>query len=64
MDIPAEKLEIIKLLIETNDSTIIEAIKNIFELHKKTAWNDLSPEQKEEIEFKILEENRGDQVEL
>jgi hypothetical protein len=64
MDIPAEKLELIKLLIETNDSTIIEAIKNIFELHKKTIWNELSPEQQEEIEFKILEENRGDQLEL
>jgi hypothetical protein len=64
MDIPAEKLEIIKLLIETNDVTIIEAIKNTFELHKKTVWNELSPEQQEDIELKILEENRGDQVEL
>lgn len=64
MDIPAEKLEIIKLVIATDDITIIEAVKNVFELNKKAVWNELSPEQQEQIDLKILEENRGDQVEL
>ena len=64
MDIQSEKLEIIKLLLETNDKNVIEAIKNIFKSQKRVVWNELTPEQQEKIDFKILEENRGDQVDL
>jgi hypothetical protein len=64
MDIQSEKLELIKLLLETNDNAIIEAIKNIFKSQKKDVWKDLSPEQQEEIDLGILEANRGDQVDL
>ena len=64
MDIQSEKLELIKMLLETDDTTIIEAIKNIFKSQKKDVWEDLSPEQQEEIDLGILEANRGDQVDL
>jgi hypothetical protein len=64
MDIQSEKLELIKMLLETDDKTIIEAIKNIFKAQKKDVWKELSPEQQEEIDFEILEANRGDQVDL
>lgn len=64
MDIQSEKLEIIKLLLDINDKTIIEAIKNIFELQNRVVWDELTPEQQEKIDSKILEENRGDQVDL
>ncbi|MGO4822532.1 MULTISPECIES: hypothetical protein [unclassified Flavobacterium] len=64
MDIQSEKLEIIKLLLATNDETIIESIKNIFEIKENAVWNKLSTEQQEKIDLKILEENRGDQVDL
>ncbi|MBG6187107.1 hypothetical protein [Flavobacterium sp. CAN_S2] len=64
MDIQSEKLELIKLLLETNDNAIIEAVKNIFKSQKKDVWKDLSPEQQEEIDLGILEANRGDQVDL
>lgn len=64
MDIQSEKLEIIKLLIATNDSSIIAAVKAILEVHKKAVWNELSPEQQEIIDLQILEENRGDQLEV
>ncbi|MDD2674114.1 hypothetical protein DR871_005805 [Flavobacterium petrolei] len=64
MDIQSEKLELIKMLLETDDTTIIEAIKNIFKSQKKDVWKDLSPEQQEEIDLGILEANRGDQVDL
>jgi hypothetical protein len=64
MDLQYEKLEIIKMLIATDDSSIIGAIKNILETSKKAVWDELSPEQQEEIDFKILEENRGDQLEI
>ncbi|MDI5888971.1 MULTISPECIES: hypothetical protein [Flavobacterium] len=64
MDIQSEKLELIKMLLETDDKTIIEAIKNIFKTQKKDVWKELSPEQQEEIDLEILEANRGDQVDL
>ena len=64
MDIQSEKLELIKMLLETDDKTIIKAIKNIFKAQKKDVWKELSPEQQEEIDLEILEANRGDQVDL
>lgn len=60
----SEKLELIKMLLDTHDKTIIEAIKNIFKAQKKDVWKELSPEQQEEIDLEILEANRGDQVDL
>ena len=47
MDIQSEKLELIKLLLETNDTIIIEAVKHIFKAQKKDVWKDLSPEKQE-----------------
>ena len=64
MDIQSEKLELIKLLLETDDTSIIIAVKNIFNSQKKDVWKELSPEQQEEIDLEILEANRGDQVDL
>ena len=64
MDIQSDKLELTKMLLETDDTTIIEAIKNIFKSQKKDVWKDLSPEHQEEIDLGILEANRGDQVDL
>ena len=64
MDIQAEKLELIKMLLETNDKVIIDAVKNIFKSEKKDVWKQLSPEQQEEIDLRIQEANRGDQVDL
>ena len=64
MDIQSEKLELIKLLLETNENAIIEALKNIFIAQKEDVWKQLSPEQQEEIDLRIQEANRGDQVDL
>ncbi|MBG6062223.1 hypothetical protein IWX83_002019 [Flavobacterium sp. CG_9.1] len=64
MDIQSEKLELIKLLIETDDTAIIESIKNIFKSEKKDIWKQLSAEEQEKIDLRIQEANRGDQVEL
>jgi hypothetical protein len=64
MDIQSEKLELIKLLLETNDKSIIESIKNIFKSEKKDVWKELSLEEQEEIDLGIQEANRGDTVDL
>jgi predicted transcriptional regulator len=49
MNIQLEKLELIKMLAETNDSDIISSIKKIFATEKKDFWDGLSIAQKEEI---------------
>lgn len=49
MNIELEKIELIKLLSETNDESIIASIKKIF-TKKKDWWDELSEEQKFEIE--------------
>jgi hypothetical protein len=56
MDIQSEKLEIIKMLIATDDSIIIAAVKDVLET-SKSSLERIIPEQ-EEIDFQILEENR------
>ncbi|SHF92581.1 hypothetical protein SAMN05444372_101197 [Flavobacterium micromati] len=64
MDLQLEKLELIKLLVETDDKAVIEAVKKIFNSQKKEVWMQLSAEEQETIELRIHEANRGDQVEL
>ncbi len=64
MEIQSDKLELIKMVLETDDKAIIDAIKNIFKAQKKDVWRELSPEEQEEIDLGILEANRGDQVDL
>jgi len=64
MDLQSEKLELIKLLLETDDTAIIESLKNIFKSEKKDIWKQLSAEEQEKIDLRIQEANRGDQVEL
>lgn len=60
MDIQLEKLELIKLLAETNDESIIASIKNIFNSKKKDWWDDLTDEQQNTINESLEEYKKGD----
>lgn len=50
MDIQLEKKELMKLLAETENPSIITEIKKVFQREKKDWWDELSDEQKEAIE--------------
>lgn len=52
MDIQAEKIELAKLLLNTNNPKIIQSIKQIFK-KEKTAdfWDELTSDQKKEIKI-------------
>ncbi|KAA3650980.1 MAG: hypothetical protein DWP98_03505 [Bacteroidetes bacterium] len=56
MNIQAEKIELVKMLLDTENPRIIESIKNIFK-REKTAdfWDDLTMQQKQEIEKASIE---------
>ena len=62
MDIQLEKLELIKMLAETDDQSIIASIKKIFSSNKKDFWEELSQEQRDEIEESDRQIDRGEFV--
>lgn len=64
MDIELEKLELIKLLEATQDVTIVAAIKKIFNASKKDFWEELTQEQRDQIEESEREIERGEFVDF
>jgi len=56
MNIQAKKLELVRLIIDTDNPGILSSIKRIFQISKKgDFWDDLTQYQKDEI-LKGLEE--------
>ncbi|WP_163400788.1 hypothetical protein [Flavobacterium fluviatile] len=62
MDIQSEKLELIKMLADTKDHAIIKSIRKIFKKKQKDWWDDLTDEQKAEIEEGERQIERGEFV--
>ena len=62
MDIQLEKREVIDILEGTDDLSIILAVKKLLTKKKKDWWDDLTDEQKEEIELGIKQIERGEVV--
>ena len=50
MDIQTEKLQLVKRLLDTDDETVLQQVKDIFENNKKDFWNDLPDHVKNGIE--------------
>ena len=60
MNIQAEKIEIIKMLVSTNNPKIILSIKQIFIKEKSSDfWDELTPAQQNEIREASLEIEQG-----
>lgn len=49
MDIQTEKIELVKLLLNTDNEDIIYSVKQIFAHKQHDFWNDLSKDQQNEI---------------
>jgi hypothetical protein len=62
MNIELEKSELMKLLAETNDEFVLASIKKIFTTKKKDFWDELTEEQKFEIEEGDRQIERGEFV--
>ena len=60
MDIQLEKQALIKLLQETENPSIINAVKKIFQKEQKDWWDELSDEQKEILEASLKEADNGE----
>jgi hypothetical protein len=62
MNIQAEKLEIMRMILETDNPGILQSIKKLFKKESKDDfWNTLPQEQKEEI-LKGIEEIENGEV--
>jgi hypothetical protein len=64
MNLNAEKLELIKKIVKTKNIDLLKKIRAIFEDKEKEVWEELTPEQQEEINIGIQNENRGDVVDF
>ncbi|GIZ09122.1 hypothetical protein [Flavobacterium sp. UMI-01] len=60
MNIELEKKELMKLLAETNDESIIASIKSIFKKEKKDFWDELTQEQQHTINESEAQYERGE----
>lgn len=60
MNIELEKSELLKLLAETNDESIIASIKKIFSTKKKDFWDELTEEQQDILNESLEQYERGD----
>jgi hypothetical protein len=60
----SEKLELIQKIITTQDILLLKKIKAVFDEVDNLVWQELTPEQQEEINIGIQNENRGDVVDF
>jgi hypothetical protein len=64
MNIQAQKINLAKMILETDNPTILESIKNIFiKAKEQDFWDAMPDEQKQEIENGLSEIIREDTVE-
>lgn len=62
MDIHLEKLKLIQWLIEVRDKSIIKEFIALKELKETNGWDEISPEEKAEIEEGLAQADRGEVV--
>ena len=63
MNIQAEKLELVRLILDTNNPNILNSIRGLFTKSKTTDfWETLSQEQKNDIQEGIGEIEKGETV--
>ena len=61
MDIQVEKIEIMKMILDTKNPVILSQIKNIFrDENEEDFWDTLTNEQQNEIKSGIEELDRGE----
>jgi len=62
MDLKASKLELIQAILKVDNASIIEKMVNILRKEQGDFWNELSPEQQQEIKKGLVELDEGKRV--
>lgn len=64
MDIQASKLELVKLIINIDNQTVIDKILKVLKSEQDDFWLELSPREQEEIEIGIKQLDAGHRTSL
>lgn len=64
MDIQTSKIELTKLILGIENKKVIDKIINLIKSEQSDFWNDLSPNEKDEIQLGINQLNAGKRVSL
>lgn len=59
MDIPLEKIELIKLIANTNDKDVLRSVKEVFTVQKEDFWDELTLEQQQSTELSLEQYREG-----
>jgi len=62
MDIQASKIELAKMVLDLEDSKLIEKVRKLLTKEKKDFYDDFTEDQKLEIQFGIDQLDRGEKV--
>lgn len=63
MNIQAEKLQLVKMLLETEDKSLLKQIKALFEARKPSdIWDEWDDEVRADVEEAIAELERGEGI--
>ncbi len=64
MNMQADKLELIQLLLETKDKDLIKQIKTLFDIHQKDAdfWDEMPNTIKESVERGLRQSEAGEAI--
>lgn len=62
MDIQASKIELVKMILDLEDSKLIEKVRKLLTTEKKDFYDEFTEDQKLEIQYGIEQLDRGDKV--
>lgn len=62
MNIQAQKVELVKMIVNTNDKSILDTIKKIFIGQKADLWDELDDQVKADVEEAIRQLDRGEGI--
>jgi hypothetical protein len=59
MNLQSEKLEVAKMVLDTNNKSILMRIKNIFETEKIDLWDEIPSQVTKDVDEAFLQANSG-----
>lgn len=62
MDIQASKIELVKIILDLEDSKLIDKVRKLVTKEKKDFYDDFNEDQKLEIQFGIDQLDRGERI--
>lgn len=60
MDIQSTKIELIQMLLQTQKESLLLRLKKVFEEEQTDWWEDMSSEEREEIQEGLLQADKGE----